>query len=240
MSESKLQEFVRFASPLGGMLLLDKDMEWTSFDVVKKVRSLLHVKKVGHAGTLDPQATGLLILCSNQQTKLLDHFQALEKEYVGSCIFGATTSSYDAATEIVTSQSTDDLNEDVLQNAIQNFTGEIEQIPPLYSAVKVKGERLYKLARKGVEVAREARKVRVNEFSILSIDLPVMSFRIRCSKGTYVRSLVHDLGQTVGCGAYLQELRRTKIGSYDVVNAVTINQMQTIISEMQQSEYAGL
>lgn len=159
---------------------------------------------------------------------------------MGSCIFGATTSSYDAATEIVTSQSTDDLNEDVLYKAIQSFTGDIEQIPPMYSAVKVKGERLYKLARKGVEVAREARKVRVNEFSILSIDLPVMSFRIRCSKGTYVRSLVHDLGQAVGCGAYLQELRRTKIGAYDVVNAVTINQMQTIISEMQQSEYAGL
>lgn len=215
----------QFITPEGGVLLVDKFPDWTSFDVVKKVRSLLQVKKVGHAGTLDPNATGLLILCSNSKTKDIDIYQAQEKEYSGVCVFGATTPSYDAATRITSTRSIDDLTPDRIYGAIKKFMGEIEQLPPMYSAVKINGQRLYNLARKGLDIERKPRTVTISSFTIHNIDIPEMHFTVTCSKGTYIRSLVHDLGQDLGCGAYLKSLRRTRIGQYGVEDAWTIEKI---------------
>ncbi len=215
----------QFRSPGGGVLLVDKPKTWTSFDVVKKVRSALRVKKVGHAGTLDPMATGLLILCSGNLTKKIDAFQALGKVYEGRMRLGAVTPSYDAETEPVEEKPIDDVNEERIRNSAAAFVGEIEQLPPMYSAVKVEGQRLYKLARKGVEVERQPRSVTVSRFSIEDVALPDVAFEVRCSKGTYVRTLAHDLGQELGCGAYLTELRRTFIGEFSAEEAWSIEQI---------------
>jgi tRNA pseudouridine55 synthase len=215
----------QFRSPVGGVLLVDKPRTWTSFDVVKKVRATLRVKKVGHAGTLDPMATGLLILCSSTMTKKIDAFQALGKVYEGSMRLGAVTASYDAETEPRNVRPLGDLDEDRIHAAIRPFVGVIEQLPPMYSAVKVDGKRLYKLARKGEEVERTARTVTVERFEIVTVRLPEVDFLVHCSKGTYVRSLVHDLGQQLGCGAYLTALRRSAIGNFSVDEAWSIEQL---------------
>ncbi|MGB5074685.1 MAG: tRNA pseudouridine(55) synthase TruB [Bacteroidota bacterium] len=207
------------------MLLVDKPKSWTSFDVVKKVRSALRVKKVGHAGTLDPMATGLLILCSSLLTKKIDAFQALGKVYEGSMRLGAVTASFDAETEATNPMPTDGIDEERIRKAVEGLTGNIEQLPPMYSAVKVEGQRLYKLARKGVEVERQPRPVTIERFDIQAASLPDLGFEIHCSKGTYVRTLAHDLGQLLGCGAYLTELRRTFIGNFSVAEAWSIEQI---------------
>jgi tRNA pseudouridine55 synthase len=215
----------QFRSHAGGVLLVDKPKSWTSFDVVKKIRSALRVKKVGHAGTLDPMATGLLILCSSHLTKKIDAFQALGKIYEGSMRLGAITASFDAETEPTDPMPLDDLNEDRIREAAAVFTGNIQQLPPMYSAVKVDGQRLYKLARKGVEVERQPRPVTIERFDIRTASLPDVGFEVHCSKGTYVRTLAHDLGQLLGCGAYLTELRRTFIGDFSVAEAWSIEQI---------------
>lgn len=220
----------QFRAPEGGVLLVDKPQQWTSFDVVKKVRGALRVKKVGHAGTLDPMATGLLILCSGKMTKQIDSFQAQMKSYQGSMCLGAVTASYDADTPREEEKDTSTITETQIHEGAQHFVGDISQLPPMYSAVKVDGQRLYKLARKGEEVERRPRTVSVTRFSIDAVKLPQVDFTVECSKGTYVRSLAHDLGQDLGCGAYLTALRRTAIGSQNVSDAWTIDSISAYAS----------
>lgn len=207
------------------VLLINKPLRWTSFDVVKKVRGILQIKKIGHAGTLDPLATGLLILCTGKMTKRIDEFQAQEKEYTGKLILGQTTPSYDLETEPSPPKDISFIHPELIKQKASKFIGSIEQIPPLHSAIKVDGKRAYKLARSGQEKVLKARQVTVSEFEITNMDLPEVSFRIVCSKGTYIRSLAHDLGQELGVGAYLSELCRTRIGKFLLRDALTLDQV---------------
>ncbi|MEQ8924723.1 MAG: tRNA pseudouridine(55) synthase TruB [Fulvivirga sp.] len=209
----------------GEVLLVDKPLEWTSFDVVKKLRYHLKVKKIGHAGTLDPLATGLLILCTGKKTKKIESFQAQEKEYTGTFTIGSTTPSYDLETDIENSQSTLHItNQDIL-DAATKLTGLIDQVPPTFSAIKVDGKRAYKGARAGEKVELKSRKVEVKEFDILKVEDEVIHFKIICSKGTYIRSIARDFGELLGVGAYLSSLRRTRIGEYHVNDAKTIEEL---------------
>ena len=204
---------------------MDKPASWTSFDVVNKIRGVLRVRKVGHAGTLDPMATGLLILCSGRLTKSIDQYQALVKMYEGTMHLGGVTPSYDAETPVEDERPVDGITSDDVHGAAERFIGDIEQLPPMYSAVKVKGQRLYRLARKGKEVERTPRPVHIARFDIEDVSIPEVTFTVVCSKGTYVRTLAHDLGQMLGCGAYLSSLRRTAIGTQHVSDAWSIEQV---------------
>ncbi|MCG8475504.1 MAG: tRNA pseudouridine(55) synthase TruB [Cytophagales bacterium] len=208
----------------GQVLLVDKPLTWTSFDVVKKLRYTLKIKKIGHAGTLDPLATGLLVLCTGKMTKQIDKYQAQEKEYTGKLVLGKTTPSHDLETEVNSETPIDHLTEEQVRESVQQFIGPIEQIPPMHSAIKVNGQRVYKKARKGEEVILEPRKVTVSAFELTDISLPEVSFRIVCSKGTYIRSLVRDLGESLGVGAYMSELRRTRIGEFRVEDAENLEE----------------
>lgn len=208
----------------GKVLLIDKPLNWTSFDVVKKLKFALKVKKIGHAGTLDPLATGLLILCTGKMTKSIDKYQAQEKEYTGEFTLGYTTPSYDLETEPEFQSETHHLNLKDLNEATQHFVGEIEQTPPIFSAVKTGGKRAYSLAREGKEVKLKSRVVTISEFEITDFQKNKVSFRVRCSKGTYIRSLAHDFGEKLGVGAYLSSLRRTKIGDFSVGDAENLNE----------------
>jgi tRNA pseudouridine55 synthase len=209
----------------GETLLFDKPLNWTSFDVVKKVRwhlcRHLGVKKlkVGHAGTLDPLATGLLILCTGKATKSIERIQGQMKEYEATIRFGATTASYDAEFPEENIRDTSQLNEASILEGIHHFTGKVEQYPPIFSAIKIKGKRAFKSARKGQEVDIPSRTIWVESFDLLRYDVPEAQVRIRCGKGTYIRSLAHDLGQHLGTGAYLTALRRTAIGDFRVEDA---------------------
>ena len=209
----------------GKMLLVDKPLTWTSFDVVKKLKYHLKVKKIGHAGTLDPLATGLLILCTGKMTKQIESYQAQEKEYTGKFIIGKTTPSFDLETEEQNEMSIEHITEDNIYEAASSLTGIIDQVPPVFSAVKVDGKRAYKSAREGEDVKLKARTVEIKEFEIVQIALPEVQFLIKCSKGTYIRSIARDFGIALGTGAYLGELRRTKIGDYSVENAKTIEEL---------------
>ncbi len=209
----------------GEMLLVDKPHGWTSFDVVNKIRSLFHVRKIGHAGTLDPMATGLLVICSGRKTKELDQFMGLEKEYEGEMILGARTPSFDAETPVSERRSTDDITEERVRSVLGEFVGHQTQVPPMWSAVKVDGRRLYQYARKGQEVARSPREVSIASITPAKIAVPAVAFTVVCSKGTYIRTLVEDVGQRLGCGAYLTALRRTRIGPYRVDDAFTIEDL---------------
>ena len=219
----------------GEIILIDKPFEWTSFDVVKKVRNTIRIKKVGHAGTLDPLATGLLVLCTGKMTKKIENIQADEKEYTGELILGGTTPSYDLETAIVPTLNTgiDPPSINQISAAAKLFTGTIQQVPPVYSAIQVNGERLYKKARKGETVEIQARQVHVKEFEIASFTFPKVEFRIVCSKGTYIRSLAHDLGQALGTGAYLSVLRRTRIGDLSIENAFQLTDFIEKVKEQQ-------
>jgi tRNA pseudouridine55 synthase len=203
----------------GAVILIDKPLEWTSFDVVGKIRNTIRVKKVGHAGTLDPLATGLLILCTGKMTKRIDEYQAQEKEYEGELVLGKTTPSFDLETEVDQEFDISALTEEMIRGNVTGFVGTIQQIPPLYSAIKVNGVPLYKKARKGQEVEIKAREVTISEFEITEVQLPVVKFRVVCSKGTYIRSLVRDFGVALGNGAYMSALRRTRIGNFHVKDA---------------------
>lgn len=198
----------------GSVLMIDKPYEWTSFDVVKKLRKALDVKKIGHAGTLDPLATGLLILCTGKMTKMINNYQILEKEYEGTLVLGKTTPSVDLETGFDSQRDISHLTEQAVNAATVNFTGRVQQVPPTFSAVKVGGQRVYNKARKGQKVKIEPRSVVISEFSILSCKLPQVDFRVICSKGTYIRSLVRDFGEALDSGAYLSKLVRTRIGPY--------------------------
>jgi len=204
----------------GKVLLIDKPLQWTSFDIVNKVRYMIRVKKVGHAGTLDPLATGLLIVCTGKFTKQINEYQGLDKEYVGSLVLGATTASYDLETEPENFKSIDHLTEEQIMTASHPFVGEILQMPPQHSAIKKEGMRLYESARKGIEVKVDPRKVNIQSFDITRINLPHIEFKVVCSTGTYIRSLVKDFGEALGVGAYMSHLRRTKIGDFKVEDAM--------------------
>jgi tRNA pseudouridine55 synthase len=213
----------------GQVLLFDKPLEWTSFQLVNKVRWLIrknfNIKKikVGHAGTLDPLATGLLIICTGKATKTIDLLQGQEKEYTGTFTLGATTPSYDMETEVDKKFATEHLSHEKIHNATEAFMGDIQQYPPVFSALKKDGKRLYEYARKGEDVEVSARNVNISEFEITEISFPEVHFRVVCSKGTYIRSLAHDFGKELESGAYLSSLRRTRIGEHGVTDALDLD-----------------
>jgi len=213
----------------GQVLLIDKPLNWTSFQVVNKIRweikQQFNLKKikVGHAGTLDPLATGLLILCTGTFTKRIDNFQAQEKEYTGTITVGATTPSYDLETEINANYPISHIDDQLISKIIPQFIGEIEQKPPIFSAIKKDGKRLYELARAGETADIKPRKITIKAFEITNFDTPKIDFRVVCSKGTYIRSLANDIGLALNSGAHLSALRRTKIGDFHVKNALSID-----------------
>lgn len=207
-------------------MLIDKPYDWTSFDVVRKVRNLIRIKKVGHAGTLDPLASGLLILCTGKFTKKINEYMAREKEYTGTFVLGATTPTYDLESIPENKVRIDHLTVDAIYAATKPFIGEIMQIPPAHSAIKVQGKRVYELAREGKEVKLEPRKVTIKEFEITRIDLPEVDFRIVCSTGTYIRSIAHDFGQELKVGAYLSSLCRTRIGEFYLKDAMSLEEFE--------------
>ena len=202
------------------VLLINKPLHWTSFDVVKKLRYRLKIKKIGHAGTLDPLATGLLVICTGKMTKQIDQFQAEEKEYTGTLVLGQTTPSHDLETAIDSQADIAHLTEGQVLEAIASFVGTIDQTPPLHSAIKVAGIRAYELARKGQQAELKSRKVTVRVFEVIRLDWPRVEFRVVCSKGTYIRSLARDVGEKLGVGAYLTDLCRTRIGSFWLKDAM--------------------
>ncbi|MEJ6979614.1 tRNA pseudouridine(55) synthase TruB [Pedobacter sp. P351] len=220
------------------MLLINKPYRWTSFDVVGKIRnSFKPLKlKVGHAGTLDPLATGLLIICTGKLTKKIDEFQAQDKEYTGTMTLGATTPSYDLETEIDATFNISSLTEQQIKENCKNFIGDLEQFPPAHSAVKVDGERLYLKARRGETVELKSRKVSISEFEITRISLPEVDFRVVCSKGTYIRSLVYDFGKLLNNGAYLSKLRRTRSGNFHVDNAYEVMEFVNHVKSLKENK----
>jgi len=210
----------------GRVILLDKPLEWTSFDAVRKVRNLVRIKKVGHAGTLDPLATGLLIICTGKFTKRINEYMAREKEYTGTFTLGAITPTYDLESEPQDIKPFDHITIEQMQQAAAQLTGLIMQVPPAHSAIKVGGKRVYELARKGKEVKLEPRPVTISTFELTRIELPVVSFRVVCTTGTYIRSLANDFGAILGCGAYLSSLCRTRIGEFTLDQSVSITQFE--------------
>lgn len=216
----------------GKVLLIDKPLQWTSFDMVKKVRWLTKIMKVGHAGTLDPLATGLLIICTGKYTKQINDYMGMVKEYTGSLILGATTASYDLEQAPENFKSIDAITEAAILAATKQFVGTIFQMPPQHSAIKKDGKRLYESARQGIEVKVDPRQITIETFEITKIDLPTVEFRVVCSTGTYIRSLVHDFGQALGVGAYMSGLRRTKIGAFNVQNAIQWEDLEKEIKEL--------
>ncbi|MBX2921254.1 MAG: tRNA pseudouridine(55) synthase TruB [Chitinophagaceae bacterium] len=215
----------------GSVVLIDKPLEWTSFDVIRKMRSALRIKKIGHAGTLDPLATGLLIVCTGRFTKKINEFMAQEKEYTGTFTLGATTPTYDLESEPGHFLDYNHLTAEQLLQATLPFTGNIRQVPPAHSAIKKDGKRVYELARKGIEVKLDPRPVTIKTFEITHIDLPAVQFRVVCSTGTYIRSLANDYGKELGCGAYLSSLRRTRIGSFTVADAMKMEQFVSKVTK---------
>lgn len=207
----------------GQVMLIDKPLEWTSFDVVKKLRNKLKVRKIGHAGTLDPLATGLLIICSGKKTKQIEHYQGLEKEYTGNMMIGKTTPSFDLETIVDVEKDISAITPEAIHKAVEPFQGWVDQVPPAFSAIKVKGKRAYESAREGKELELKPRKVNIHLFEITAIELPYVSFKVVCSKGTYIRSLARDFGEHLGVGAHLTSLRRTRIGEFDVADALSID-----------------
>lgn len=229
-------DFKKFNFADGELLLVNKPYGWTSFDVVGKIRnSFKPLKlKVGHAGTLDPLATGLLILCTGKMTKQIDEFQAQEKEYTGTMIIGASTPSYDLETEVNMRFDIGALTPEEIEQATSNFLGDLDQFPPPHSAVKMGGERLYEKARRGETIELKTRKVTISEFEITRIALPEIDFRVVCGKGTYIRSLIHDFGKGLNNGAYLSALRRTRSGNFLIRNAFEVMELVTHIRQLKE------
>jgi len=228
VSDEKKAEFES-----GKVLLIDKQLHWTSFDAVRKIRNSIRIKKVGHAGTLDPLATGLLIICTGKFTKKINEYMAQEKEYTGSFTLGAITPTYDLESEPEQQKDISAITEPMIKDATKQFIGEIQQLPPIYSAIKKQGVALYELARRGETVELEPRTIFIKAFEITSIELPKVYFKIICSTGTYIRSMAHDFGAALGCGAYLSGLRRTRIGDFRVEDGIT---MQEFIESIEQNK----
>ena len=218
-------------------MLINKPYDWTSFDVISNIRNqikrALDIKKikVGHAGTLDPLATGLLIICTGKFTKKIDEFQAQEKEYTGTFTIGETTPSFDMEKEVDFTFDYSHVNEKLILQTAQKFTGTFEQIPPIFSAVKIGGKRAYEFARNSEEIKISSKTIAISEFEITNIQLPVIHFRIVCGKGTYIRALARDFGETMQCGAYLSALCRTRIGDFELKDALEIETFKSIITE---------
>jgi tRNA pseudouridine55 synthase len=210
------QEFLE-----GKAILVDKPIHWTSFDIVRKLRNLIGIKKIGHAGTLDPLASGLLIVCTGKFTKKINDYMAQKKVYTGSITIGATTPTYDLESLPENFKEYGFVTQEMLYATASKFTGEIDQKPPIYSAIKKDGVALYELARRGEDVDLKPRRILIEKFQITKIDLPVIEFEVTCSTGTYIRSLAHDFGEALGCGAYLSALCRTGIGEFSLKEAVT-------------------
>ncbi|APD07123.1 tRNA pseudouridine(55) synthase [Flavobacteriaceae bacterium UJ101] len=221
----------------GKILLIDKPLDWTSFDVVNKIRweirKKYHLKKfkVGHAGTLDPKATGLLILCLGKETKNIETYQGQEKIYTGTIKLGVTTPSYDTETEEEGNFPIDHISKELIKKTLPQFTGTIQQYPPIFSALKKEGKRLYEFARAGKEVEVKPRQIHIQNFEITSTELPYLDFNVTCSKGTYIRSLAHDFGKALNSGGYLTALRREQIGNFTIQNAFSIEKAIEIIQE---------
>lgn len=216
---------IRRSELQGGKIVpLDKPVEWTSFDVVNKLRGMTKVKKVGHAGTLDPFATGLLLICFASATKQVNQLMELEKEYQGAFELGSETDSHDVTGRVVSQHAVPDLSITQIESVAKKYSGEILQVPPMFSALKRDGKKLYELARQGKEVELAARPVKIYAFDILEVSLPEIHFRIACSRGTYIRAIARDLGRDLGCGAFLKTLRRTRIGAYKVADALSLQQ----------------
>lgn len=218
----------------GKILLIDKPLHWTSFDVIRKMRGLLQIKKIGHAGTLDPLATGLLIVCTGKFTKKINEYMAAEKEYTGQITLGAVTPTYDL--ESLPEQPKDyaHITNESIVEASKEFIGTIQQFPPIYAAIKKDGVALYELARRGEDVKLEARTITIKSFEITSIDLPNISFKVVCSTGTYIRSLANDVGAVLGCGGYLSSLRRERIGEFKAENAMNVADFEKSVSAISQ------
>jgi tRNA pseudouridine55 synthase len=213
----------------GQVLLINKPLEWTSFDVVRRIRGMIKIKKVGHAGTLDPLATGLLILCTGKFTKRINEYMSQEKEYTGTITLGATTPTYDLESEPENFKEYAAVTTEQLQAVLQQFTGEILQVPPMHSAIKKDGKRVYELARQGKTIELDPRRITIREFEFTANELPVLHFRVVCSTGTYIRSLANDVGKALGCGAYLSSLCRTRIGNFTLNESMTMEQAEAYI-----------
>lgn len=212
----------------GELILINKPHGWSSFQAVKKIKYVTKAKKVGHAGTLDPLASGLLIICTEQQTKGIQAIQDADKEYEGTLVLGATTPSYDMETEPNAHFPTEHITEEMIHAIVPQFLGEIDQIPPLFSALKVDGKRAYKLARQGDATVLKSRKITINTLEFTRIELPEVDFRVCCSKGTYIRTLVLDIGRALQSGAYMSRLVRTKIGKHHIENSVSPHEFEEI------------
>jgi tRNA pseudouridine55 synthase len=216
----------------GKVILMDKPLTWTSFDVVKKIRTMIKIPKVGHAGTLDPLATGLLIVCTGKYTKKINEYMAQEKEYTGTFTLGATTPTYDLESVPEFISELGHITHEMIYQATEQFKGEIMQVPPIHSAIKQGGTPVYILARKGKDVKMEPRKITIKEFEITRIELPVVEFKVVCSTGTYIRSLAFDFGNALGCGGHLSSLRRTRIGNFQVNEASSVESFTQMVAEM--------
>lgn len=223
----------------GKTILIDKPLQWTSFDVVRKIRNLTRIIKVGHAGTLDPLATGLLIVCTGKFTKKINEYMGMEKEYTGTFTLGAVTPTYDLESEPEQPLAYHHLTANKIHAATIPFTGLIMQVPPIHSAIKQAGKPVYLAARKGIEVVLEPRPVTIYTFAIEKIELPIVHFRVVCSTGTYIRSLANDFGKQLGTGAYMSSLRRTRIGAFEVSNAQTIEQFEQEIDTLKLATLEG-
>ena len=215
----------------GKVLLIDKPIDWTSFDVVKKIRNAIKIKKVGHAGTLDPLATGLLIICTGKFTKKINEYMAKEKEYTGSITLGASTPTYDLESEPSNFKDLSVITEESIRAATKEFTGEIMQVPPIHSAIKQNGKPVYLLARKGADVKLEPRQITISEFEITKIEIPKVYFKVVCSTGTYIRSLANDFGNALGCGGYLSSLCRTRIGEFSLDGATGVGDFVNAVKQ---------
>ena len=216
----------------GKVILIDKPLHWTSFDVVRKIRNLTKISKVGHAGTLDPLATGLLIVCTGKFTKKINEYMGMEKEYTGSFTLGATTPTYDLESTPIDIKDYTGITTDNIHHTTLRFTGPILQVPPAHSAIKQDGKPVYLAARKGEEVVLEPRPVTIHSFVIEKIELPLVYFKVVCSTGTYIRSLAHDFGKALGVGAYLSELRRTRIGLFEAKDALQVPDFEEEIRQL--------
>lgn len=231
LTKSTVNDFAQWLANVpeyGGVALIDKDKDWTSFDVVAKLRSLTRIKKIGHAGTLDPLATGLLIVCLGKMTKAIQSFQDQTKVYRARVKLGAVTRTDDAEAEEEQQRDCSHLSREEVEIAVQSFTGAIQQIPPMFSAIKKNGVPLYKMARKGQDIEREPRSVFIESIDIIDLSLPFLTLDVTCSKGTYIRSLARDIGERLGCGGYLADLRRTAIGSFKVDDALRIGEVPQV------------
>lgn len=232
----KFNEWYAEALTTGGTLLVDKPIEWTSFGVCGKLRGMMKIKKVGHAGTLDPLATGLLIICLGKHTKQISSYQDQRKEYTATIKIGATTKTDDSEGEEQNIKPFEHIENNQIEEVINSFIGEIQQVPPMFSAIKVDGQRLYKKARKDEFIEIQPRSVVIDNISILKIELPLIEIKVNCSKGTYIRALARDIGDKLGTGAYLKSLRRTKIGEFEADNAIGIEQLNVLTNNYRENE----